>query len=391
MSVSEAMLAPPPDGVQPRPGTGRVVAIGNLKALMVGWIIFGHALLGYTAIGGWPYDEVQEVTMSTTAELVVTVVMGPSALFIIGSFFFLAGLFAPSAVRWRGPRHFIGSRLLRLGVPWVATMLLVWPLFMWLAYRAAGHQVTLWHALALRQPLLDSGPLWFVQILLYVSLGYAWWSRSAWVGRFAPTEVDGRHLVVAAVVIALASFLVRLEFPARSQQILDLHVWQWPQCIGMFCLGAVVSGHGWARQVPPQVTRHSALVTIGTLTALPVIALVAGISSFSADGQSFLGGLRLEALVLDLAEASLAVSGTVWLLAVAQRWLASSSHLWQRTAGAAYGAFVLQGPVLISLALMLRPVPLSGGGKALLVGLVGVPASFALAALLHRSRLGRMI
>jgi peptidoglycan/LPS O-acetylase OafA/YrhL len=31
-------------------------------------------------------------------------------------------------------------------------------------------------------------------------------------------------------VIAFVSFMVRLAYPARSQQILDLHLWQWPQC-----------------------------------------------------------------------------------------------------------------------------------------------------------------
>jgi hypothetical protein len=28
----------------------------NLKAVLVAWIIAGHAMLGYAAIGGWPYD-----------------------------------------------------------------------------------------------------------------------------------------------------------------------------------------------------------------------------------------------------------------------------------------------------------------------------------------------
>jgi hypothetical protein len=41
----------------------RVVAIDNLKAVLVAWVIAGHAMLGYTAIGGWPYDEVNETTL----------------------------------------------------------------------------------------------------------------------------------------------------------------------------------------------------------------------------------------------------------------------------------------------------------------------------------------
>jgi hypothetical protein len=72
----------------------RVIHVDNFKSLLVAWIIGCHALLGYMVIGGWPYDEVNEVTMSPRSELLVSVILGPTALFVIGTFFFLAGLFA---------------------------------------------------------------------------------------------------------------------------------------------------------------------------------------------------------------------------------------------------------------------------------------------------------
>ena len=53
----------------------RVVQIDTLKVLLVAWIIACHALLGYTAIGGWPYDEVNEVAMSPRAEFALSVAL----------------------------------------------------------------------------------------------------------------------------------------------------------------------------------------------------------------------------------------------------------------------------------------------------------------------------
>jgi hypothetical protein len=47
-----------------------------------------------------------------------------------------------------------------------------------------------------------------------------------------------------------------------------------------------------------------------------------------------------------------------------------------------YGAFFLQGIVLIGAAVGLRPVPLPAEAKAFLVAVVGVAGSFALARLL---------
>lgn len=75
------------------PQVQRLLAVDNLKTVMVSWIIAGHALLGYSAIGGWPYDKVNEVTLGPRSELLLATVFGPTALCLVATFFFLAGLF----------------------------------------------------------------------------------------------------------------------------------------------------------------------------------------------------------------------------------------------------------------------------------------------------------
>ena len=53
---------------------------------------------------------------------------------------------------------------------------------------------------------------------------------------------------------------------------------------------------------------------------------------------------------------------------------------------------MLQGPVLVALALALRPANLPGDAKALLVAVLGIAGSFALAwPLVTRTRLGRVL
>ena len=75
--------------------------------------------------------------------------------------------------------------------------------------------------------------------------------------------------------------------------------------------------------------------------------------------------------------------GSVWLLGVAQsrlerplRWIGPSARR------SAYGAFLLQGPVLLGSAIALRGVPMPAEFKAILVAAGGIVASFALAWLL---------
>ena len=381
-------LAPPDSSI----GGARVVSADNFRAVLVAWIIACHALLGYTAIGGWPYSEVTEAIVSPGVELALSVVVGPTGLFVIGTFFFVAGMFAPHQMARMGPARFVRGRAVRLGVPWLFYTLLVWPLFMWLAYRSAGHPLSYWQVFLGRQPFLDSGPLWFAQVLLDVSIGYALWTWVRRGRRFETKPLKGRHLVMVAATIALVSFVVRLAYPARSEQIFDLHLWQWPQCVGMFCLGAIVSGQGWIRQVPADIARRCGITLAATFAALPLIAASTGVTNVPRDGAPFLGGWRWQAPILDVVEAILVVAGSIWLLAMAQRRLTSQAVVWDHSARAAYAAFMLQVPVLIGLEIAARPLPLPAAAKMVPVAALAVAASFGLGWLIIRgTRLRRML
>ena len=359
----------------------RLAPIDNLRGVLVAWVIAGHAMLGYTVIGGWPYDEVTEGTMPRHLELILGTVLGPTALFVMGTFFFLSGLLASGSIARHGPAGFARQRLVRLGVPWLLFTLLIWPLLMWAAYRSAGHPLPIWEALQARQPFLDSGPLWFVQILLYVSLGHALLTWGGQVRAFHPRAIS---LVVMAIAIAAASFLIRLWFPARSQQVLDLHVWQWPQCVGLYALGVVVAGQGWAERVPLRTVRRCGIIVLVAVATGIAIAAAVGISDLARDSVPFVGGWHWQALSLDVVEATLVVAGSVWLLGWAQRWLTSRGGGLTRVARGAYVAYLLQAPLLISLEIAGRSLDWPAVVKGLIVATVAVTGSFGLAWLFTR-------
>jgi hypothetical protein len=95
------------------------------------------------------------------------------------------------------------------------------------------------------------------------------------------------------------------------------------------------------------------------------------------------GGWQWRALGFAAIESTLVVFGSVWLLAASQRhldrrlrWIGPLAHR------SAYGAFMVQTPVLIGLAVALRPLPLPAELKALVLVSGSVAGSYALAWLL---------
>jgi surface polysaccharide O-acyltransferase-like enzyme len=380
----------------------RVAYLDNLKLLMVAVIIAGHGALAYGDLeSAWPYQDVQEVRLAAVSNVALSVVVIPAALFAMGLFFLISGLVTAGSVSRKGPRTFARDRAIRLGVPLVVWTLVIWPGSIWAAELAAGETHSYWWLFTHLDPVLDTGPMWFVEVLLIYSLAYAAWRH--WRPRRAVGEdpgvvssrsvpLSGRRLVALAAAISAATVLVRLVFPAASGQIGQSHLWQWPQFVAMFGLGIVAAERGWLDPVPDRIRRGCGVAAIGGVLAFGVLGATMAITGVDG-GALFELRLHWAPLTLAAIEGPLAVGASVWLLGFAQRRLdRRPGRLGGALARSAYGAFLLQGVVLIGLMIAMRPIGVPAEVKALTVACLGVAASFALAwMLVARTRLGRII
>jgi hypothetical protein len=402
-SVDGLVEAPPQRERPPlKPRRERVAYLDNLKLLLVAVIIAGHGALAYGSLeSAWPYQDIQEVQLGGLSDIALALVVIPAALFAMGLFFLISGLVIPGSVSRKGPRTFARDRLVRLGLPLTLWALLIWPGAVWVAHLAAGQTHSFWWQFMDEDPFLDTGPMWFVEVLLIYSLVYAawrYWHPRRGTGddstkpsnRSAP--LSGRALIVLAAAISVATILVRPVFPAASGQIGQSHLWQWPQFVTMFALGIVAAERGWFDPVPDRIRRGCGLAALGGVAAFLVIA--AFMAAVGVDGDVlFDPGIHWAPLALAALEGPLAVGTSVWLLGAAQRHLRRHPcPLGRAMARSAYGAFLLQGIVLIGLMIAFRPIGVPAEVKALAVAGLGVIVSFVLAwALATRTRLSRFI
>ena len=359
----------------------RVAYLDNLKVLLVAGVIFGHGWAGYDQLGGWTYTDVREVSIAPGTETVLEVLLGPFGLFAMGFFFLMAGLLTPGSVSRKGPGRFARDRLVRLGIPLVVFTFVLWPPWVALMDRATGRPA---------RYVPDTAHLWFLEVLLIFSLGYAAWRRPR------PEPLPGnrsaltlRRLLVLAVVVAVASFLVRVRFPLDSTQWGDLHLWQWPQFLALFGLGLLGRRPGWLDPVSDRLRRacgYAALLSVLAIAGFAGVVALAGVPA-----QDFLGGWHWASAGTAGAEGLLAVMVSVWLLGLAQQRLVRPFGS-GGPARSAYAAFIVQGYVLVGLALLIRPVPVPAEVKGLVVSVFGLLGSYALGWLLAtRTALGRLL
>jgi len=160
--------------VQPR---GRLVHLDRLKILLTAGVIVAHAAMSYGAAGTWLYEE---DSLSHAMALVLSVLVGGGVMFVLGLFFLMSGMLTTGPLQRRGSRRFLVSRLVRLGIPVLAYALVVWPTLQWLVdtvQSAAPSAPSLWEFYrfefsATRWTSRGSGPMWFVAILLVVTVGW---------------------------------------------------------------------------------------------------------------------------------------------------------------------------------------------------------------------------
>jgi glucans biosynthesis protein C len=365
------------------PATARLPWVDNLKLAVIAGVVVVHAATAYILDIDWYYDTERSTSQLWGAVLSLPVLLG--AMFGLGPLFLLGGVFAATALARRGPSGFVHGRLLRLGVPLVLFVAFIDPLTGYLGDLAEDQAPGLWGQLAPSSKARDVGPLWFVAALLTFSLVYAawrWWRPAGGGGK--PAERP-RQLLVAAVVIAVGSFAVRLRWPWTGDTFLVLRWPEWPQGAALFTLGVVWGERGWLGRMPVAWSHRCGRLATAGLAAMSL--LVAVTSMADEELTPLLGGWHLQSLAFAVLEGAVAVSLSLWLVGWSRRRWADQGRLAARASRGAYAAYVLHAPVLVLVSLVALPLPLPPEAKFFLVAPVGVVAAFTAGWAVTRSAL----
>jgi hypothetical protein len=356
----------------------------------------------YGGPGGWYYKEGR---MDGISLFLLTLFMVVNQSFFMGTFYLLAGYFAPGSYERKGPARFIIDRLLRLGIPLVVYVLLINPFVRYAAevrifalnrnfLKLWGWNGAYWKYAA--RYLRDRrgtvvGPMWFVEALLIFTLIYWAWRVLARPAPVQPQRESKPPTNVAITVFALAlgvvTFIVRTQWPVgRSLEPWGLQFGYFPQYIAVFAVGAVAYRCNWVRTIVDTAGTLWPRVALVLILLFPVLMRAAG-----GKLDLFLGGLRWEAAVLALWEQALGVAMMVSLLVLFRNRFNRQGGLAKAMAASAYAAFILHGPVLVLLAVAVRRVQQPPQVKIVLLAPVAVFLCFFIGYLLRKLPLANRV
>ncbi len=352
----------------------RNAAIDHLRIVLTTLVVLHHVAIAYGGSGGWYW---REEPNASSLPLILFNAFNQS--YFMGFFFLLAGYYTPPSVERKGPRRYILDRLLRLGVPLLVYFFLISTLTIALTHRSATFPFWSAWTTMIRQGEFEPGPLWFALALLIFAGCYLLW-RQLRPARAAAAEISlpsFRTLALAAVMLGLVNFVVRLAIPV-GEQVLWLQLGYFPCYIYLFAAGCAASRARLLENITFAQARPWLIVS--ALVALTLPAVVAR----SPGLGDFIGGWNLRALYYALWDPFVAWGVILGLLWAANRAWIRATPFTAALARSAFAAYIVHPPVVVSLGLLAVSWPLPPLAKAALVGALAVAGSFALGDLLRR-------
>jgi peptidoglycan/LPS O-acetylase OafA/YrhL len=350
----------------------RLYCLDNLRVLLTAFVVLHHAALTYSDIPLWYYTEPGH----DPSRFALDVFLVFNQSYFMGFFFLIAGFFTPGALDRKGVGRFVRERLVRLGIPLLIFVLVIRAVLGIPGAIASGQPYWLYYLVT-----WDAGPTWFLEVLLAFSLVYALVRRLRPQMRPRPrTALRGRWVAAFVVGLTVVTALWRLIVPSGTYvPLLGLPTPSYlPQYAAMFTVGVVAYRRGWLTTITRRAGRWAWVAVVAALAVLAPLGYVFT-TGFAAD------------VAIAAFEAVFAAGMILGLLVLFRDRFAGHGPRARFVAQNAFAVYVLHPLVLTALGYALAGVVAPAIVKALLLGALGLPLCWALAAAVRALPLARKV
>ena len=328
--------------------------IDSLRSVMTAFVILHHTAITYGAVGGWFWRELQPSASFSSQVLILFCSVNQA--YFMGFFFLFAGYFTPASLERKGYARFISDRLLRLGLPLLAFILILGPLTAAIVTAAQGRGFWPTFTWLWKHHEIITGPLWFAQALLIFSLVYCLWSAIAGTP-LADTTRTSRPIpnspwwFASALAVGATALAIRQIVPV-GVNVIGLQLGYFASYIFLFALGIAAWRFRWLDQLNVKNTRAAIISATVTLLAMP--GAFAYVASHAAGEANFSGGLTWPSILYAFWEPFVAWGLIAAWLLIFQKHMNRPSNLWAWLNRRAYAVYIIHPPVLVGISLLLH-------------------------------------
>lgn len=368
---------------EPKQSAQRIVFIDNLRVFLTMLVVAHHSIITYAGVGGWYYREGRQDELTTIFGAMFT---GVNQAFFMAFFFMIAAYFAVPSLEKKGPGKFIKDRFVRLGIPIVFYDLFINPAICYALRVTVNDERTTYFNYYVGYishfKSIGTGPLWFLSALLVFSLVYVAIQSIAKKG--IPGADTGKPfpgtgaLIVFCIICGVATFIVRLWMHVGNE--VEIVNWQIPYFVlyvALFAAGIAAYRGNWFNTIADRTGKRWFAAAHVLILLMPVIIIIGG--GLRGEQESFTGGLHYQALAYAMWEPFLCVGMCAGLTVVFRKRFNTAGRLQSFLSKNAYTVYIIHAPVIVFIALAIRPLMLYPLLKFFILVTTAIPICYALA------------
>jgi surface polysaccharide O-acyltransferase-like enzyme len=331
----------------------RFAYLDNVRSLVIILVIAMHAAVAYSGFGDWYYIEGSSEKLSILELIFFGFFQSFLQAWFMGILFFISAYLATKALAKRGVFNFIKERLFRLGLPLFIYVFIISPfiMFILLGYYSES---SFWENYI--RYILDfwwlgsTGPLWFVQVLMFFCIFYAI-VKLLFIKPFKINNVNPVKIVFIIILTTIIAFLVRLVFPIGSSY-LNLHFSYFPSYIVMFVAGVLLGENNLLANITDE--RNIKWLKLTFIIGIPLWAATM-IFGGALEGKTYYnGGFYWQNLTFALWESFTAISFSMGIIALFRKNLNIENKFTRLIRDNAFGIYCFHAPILIAVSLALK-------------------------------------
>ena len=319
------------------------------RLAMIVLVVILHTAITYSGVGNWHFIDAADIDelSKVISALFITFTGGYSMSFL----FLIAAYYSAKSYIGKGKKDFINGRLYRLGLPVALVTFFIYPLTMYLLYKAGEKELLVFTEYIVSGHFLEgSGPLWFALALLIFSVIYAIMGKKQ--NPEAKKLPNTRITILTIVLVGTAGFLIRLVFPMGTD-FLNMPISNFAPHIALFIIGIKAYQYDWFNQVKYHYAKKWLIGTIiiGIISWFALI-IFGGVIGHGYDILS--GGLSWQSYAYAVWESFLSLGMSIGLLGLFKEKFNRENKLMIILAKNSFSVYVWHILILVGVSLLMR-------------------------------------
>jgi surface polysaccharide O-acyltransferase-like enzyme len=331
----------------------RLAYLDNVRSLVIILVVAMHSAVTYSGLGGWYYIEGSTRKLSVLGLVFFGLMQSFLQAWTMGMLFFISAYFTTKALAKRGPFKFIKERLFRLGLPLLLYIFIIYPIirFIIIGYSSSVNSFFKKYIMFLTSFSWagETGPLWFVQVLLVLCMIYAI-LKKCFSNVIKIEDITAKNVIFTILITTIIAFLVRLVFPVGTS-FYNLQFSFFTSYIVMFIAGIIIGENNLLDKITDE--KNIKWLKISLFIGIPlwfIIMLPGG----ALKSQRYAGGFYWQSFAFALWESLTAIGFSLGLIALFKKKMNVDNKFAGIMRDNAFGIYFFHAPILISISLRLR-------------------------------------